>query len=80
MKKCQACGKTYDDSWQQCLNCEKPLVFTESGISNEEYSRFERVINERFQRLESRLERIEAASGIVAEKHETPKYIKLKDY
>ncbi len=79
MKRCPSCGKTYDDSWKNCMNCDKPLVFAEGGISNEEYSRFERGINERFQKLEARLEKIEAASGIVTDKTEAPKYIKLKE-
>ena len=61
MKTCRACGKSYDDSWQQCLTCNKPL---------EEISKPEDHINKRFQALEERIERMERIFNLVSEKKE----------
>lgn len=38
MKKCPKCGKTYDDTWEICFDCSKPLVlekeFEEKNLRN----------------------------------------------
>lgn len=31
MKKCHKCGRTYDNSWEVCLQCRKPLIDIKSG-------------------------------------------------
>jgi len=28
VKKCPKCDKTYDDTWEVCLRCRKPLINT----------------------------------------------------
>ncbi len=79
MKKCLTCGNTYDDSWQQCMNCNKALVFVDRGVSNEEFSKFEKKINEQFQKFERRLEKVEQLSGAGTERSEKYEYIPVKE-
>jgi hypothetical protein len=41
MKQCQVCHKTYDDSWEVCLNDRSTLVSVDSNISMEKVIRFQ---------------------------------------
>lgn len=65
MKICPECNKEYDNTWKVCLKCGVQLSeAANSGVSGEQLLKFARDTDMEFQKINSRLDKIEKSLGI----------------
>lgn len=67
MKICPRCKTEYDDTWKVCLKCDVQLLETaNTNIYSDNFSKFLKDVGAEFQKINSRLNRIEKTIGIDA--------------
>lgn len=65
MRICPQCNKEYDDTWKVCLKCGVQLSEMGSpAISGDQFLRFSKDVDMEFQKLNTRLNKIEKSLGI----------------